>query len=50
MVAEAHAEAAVYSLNWLSVTGTGILLAAIVVGPGHGVLPAELVREYFQTL
>ena len=32
VVAKPTAEAAVYSLNWLSATGSGILLAAIIAG------------------
>ena len=32
VVAEAHAEAAVFNLNLLSATGTGILIAAIISG------------------
>ena len=32
VVAKATPEAAVYTLNWLSATGSGILIAAIVAG------------------
>ncbi|MBL8529434.1 MAG: L-lactate permease [Burkholderiales bacterium] len=32
VVPKEHAEAAVYNLNWLSATGTGILLSAIIGG------------------
>ncbi|MGV6873377.1 L-lactate permease [Pseudochelatococcus sp. B33] len=45
-----HAEAAIYSLNLLSATGTGILAAAIVSGFVLRFSPVALVREYFQTI
>lgn len=45
-----HAEAAVYSLNLLSATGTGILVAAIVSGFVLKFSPVALVREYFKTI
>lgn len=50
VVAEPHAEAAVYSLNLLSATGTGILLAALVSGLVLRFSPVALVREYFHTM
>lgn len=50
VVAMPHPEAAVYSLNLLSATGTGILLAAIVSGFVLKYSPIALIREYFQTL
>lgn len=43
-------EAAVFSLNWLSATGTGILVAAIVAGLLMGFAPAELMRVYLKTI
>ena len=43
-------EAAVYKFNWLSATGTGILLAAILAGLRMGFAPLELARAYGQTL
>lgn len=49
VVAEPHAEAAIYSLNLLSATGTGILLAAIVSGLVLKFSPVALFREYFRT-
>lgn len=49
VVAEAHSEAAVYTLNLLSATGTGILLSAIIAGLVLGFNPIRLVREYLQT-
>ncbi len=39
----AHAEAAVYSFNWLSATGTSIFFAALVAAACLGVRPRELV-------
>ncbi|PYE87024.1 L-lactate permease [Phyllobacterium leguminum] len=45
-----HAEAAIYSLNLLSATGTGILLAAVVSGLILKFSPVALIREYFQTM
>jgi len=50
VVAEAHAEAAVFSFNMLSATGTGILLAAIFSGFILGYGPAALVRMYGRTM
>src|SRR5438094_270950 len=44
------AEEAIYKLNWLSATGTGIFVAAILVGIIMGFAPAELAREYALTL
>ncbi|MBJ6131911.1 L-lactate permease [Ochrobactrum sp. Q0168] len=49
VVAEAHAEAAVYTLNLLSATGSGILLSAIVAGLVLGFNPFKLVKEYGRT-
>ncbi len=46
----AKGEEAVYKLNWLSATGTGILLAAILAGLIMGFAPVELAREYLRTL
>ena len=50
VVAAPTAEAAVYSFNWLSATGSGIFVAALVAGlvMGHG--PRELARTYWHTL
>ncbi len=42
VVPVAHAEAAVFSFNWLSATGTGIFLAAIVSAFVMGLRPAEI--------
>lgn len=43
-------EKAVYPLNWLSATGSGILLAALVAGALMGFSGAELARQYVRTL
>jgi lactate permease len=43
-------EAAVFRLNWLSATGTGILAAAILAGFLMGFRPRELAAAYFETL
>ena len=43
-------EAAVYLFNWLSTTGSGILVAAIVAGLVMGFSPLGLVRTYWNTL
>ena len=44
-----HPEAAVYSLNLLSATGTSILLAALVSGFVMRYSPWALLREYGRT-
>ena len=43
-------EAAVYVLNWLSATGSGILIAAIIAGLVMGVSIPKLVQTYGKTL
>ena len=43
-------EAAVYTLNWLSATGTGILIAAIIAGLVMGFSVPKLVTTYGETL
>jgi lactate permease len=50
VVAEAHAEAAVFSFNMLSATGTGILLSALVAGVLLGYGPGALARIYGRTI
>jgi lactate permease len=50
VVAKAHAEAAVYTLNWVSATGTGILLAAIISAFVMGYSIREMARVYWETL
>jgi lactate permease len=49
VVAAPHAEAAVYSLNLLSATGTGILVAAVVAGLVMRYSPLALLRAYGRT-
>jgi lactate permease len=43
-------EAAVYLFNWLSATGSSILVAAVVAGVVMGFSPLGLVRTYWNTL
>ncbi|HET7825523.1 MAG TPA: L-lactate permease [Anaeromyxobacter sp.] len=50
VAAKLHPEAAKYSLNLLSATGTGLLLAAVVAGLWLGLRPLELARTYLGTL
>ncbi|HUQ80766.1 MAG TPA: L-lactate permease [Gemmatimonadaceae bacterium] len=50
VVARSAAEAAVFNLNWLSATGTAILLAALVTAVAIGCRPADVVRTYVSTL
>jgi lactate permease len=50
VVAAPSAEAAVFTLNWLSATGTAILLAAIVSGFALRYSVGEMVRAYGRTL
>jgi lactate permease len=44
------AEEAVYRLNWLSATGTGILAAALLAAYALRFRPRELISEYVATL
>jgi len=43
-------EAAVYVLNWLSATGTGILIAAIIAGVVMGIGVPKMVQTYGRTI
>ncbi len=43
-------EEAVFKLNWLSATGTGILVAALLAGFIMGFRPAEIATAYVETL
>jgi lactate permease len=43
-------EPAVFAVSWLSATGTGILIAAVVAGLGMGCSPVDLARTYWRTL
>jgi lactate permease len=50
VVAKPSTEKAVYSLNWLSATGSGILLAALLAGFYMRYSPGEIVRKYWETI
>ena len=50
VVAKPTAEAARYDFNWLSATGTGCFLAAIVSGLMLGVTPVRLAKTFWHTL
>jgi len=43
-------EAAVYKLSWLSATGSGILIAAVLAGLLMGFSPLQMLQTYGQTL
>ena len=43
-------EAAVFSFSFLSYSGTGILLSAIIAGLFMGYSPAQLVKNWFKTI
>lgn len=43
-------ENAVYSFNWLTATGTGIMLASFVSGLWLGIAPARIGRIFLETL
>ena len=48
--ADAPPEKAEFRLNYLSATGTGILLAAIIAGFSMGYRPIDLLKNYLETL
>jgi lactate permease len=50
VVAVAKPEAAVYAINWLSATGTGIFLASLIAGLAMGCSFGEMARTYWRTL
>jgi lactate permease len=50
VVAKPTAEAAMFNLNWLSASGTGILIAAVIAGVVMGFGPLEMLRQYGKTL
>jgi lactate permease len=50
VAAKIHPEAAKYSLNLLSATGTGLMLAGVVAGLWLKLSPATLARTYLGTL
>jgi lactate permease len=50
VVAAPAPEAAIFNFNWLSATGTGIFLAAVIAGFVMGRSVGELARTYAKTL
>ena len=50
VVATPTPEAAIFSLNWLSATGTGIFVAAVISGFVMGRTASQLVHTYGRTL
>jgi lactate permease len=50
VVAAPTPEAAIFNINWLSATGTGIFVAAVISGFVMGRSAGELVRTYVRTL
>ncbi|AZP14310.1 L-lactate permease [Undibacterium parvum] len=50
VVAKPHKEAAIYTLNWLSATGTGIFIASILAGLMMKYRLLDLFRIYFRTI
>ena len=50
VVARATAEPAVFNFNWLSATGTAILIASLIAGFALRYKPAELLRQYGRTV
>lgn len=50
VVAKPTPEAAIYAINWLSATGSGIFLASIIAGLVMGFGPGRLLQIYGKTL
>ena len=50
VVAKPTREAAVYTFNWLSATGTAVLIAALIAGAALRFSFRELARTYWRTL
>ena len=50
VVPASHPEAAIYAVNWLSATGSGIFLASILAGIAMGSSFGEMARVYWRTL
>lgn len=48
--AMAAPEAAIFNLNWLATTGTGILVAAVLAGLLMGLGPVSLAKAFVQTV
>jgi len=46
VVAKPTAEGAIFNFNWLSATGTGICVAAIIAGFVMGYGPVQLIKQY----
>ena len=49
VVPKPTAEAAIFTLNWLTATGTGILVAAVLAGLLMGLGPKTLAAAFFRT-
>jgi lactate permease len=49
VVAKPTPEAATFNFNWLSATGTGIFIAAIIAGFVMGYGPAQMIKQYGKT-
>lgn len=50
VVAKPAAESAIYTINWLSATGTGLFLAGLLSGLLLGMRPSELFKTFWATL
>jgi lactate permease len=50
VVSKPTPEPAVYSLNWLTATGSGILIAAVISGLIMGFTPWRMARVYWNTI
>jgi lactate permease len=50
VVVKPTAEAAIFQFNWITFSGTGILIAAILSGFLMGFGPLQLIRQYGRTL
>lgn len=50
VVAKPTLEPAVFNFNWLSASGTGILIAAIISGLVMGFGPLQMIRQYGKSL
>jgi lactate permease len=50
VVAKPTAEAALFQFNWITFSGTGILIAAIISGFVMGFGPLQLIKQYGKTL
>lgn len=50
LVPAARLESAVFEFNWLSASGTGILIASLLAGFQMRLRPGEIARAYWQTL